>query len=445
LQTITPTILSRTRLERIITEFDLYPDERRIYPMEDVVGFMKRDIVIPDTRDNSFRIRYFGQDPRKVMQVANRLGSLFIDENTADRRAQAQGTDQFLESRLEEARAKLVEQERKLEAYKQAHAGELPTQVSSNLQQAEAAQRAMRDANESINRSSERRLALETQLRALQSPSLVPADAPSGDRSPTSTTGSTQQQLANAEAAVASFEARGYKPGHPDYDAARRRVRDLTAQAAREAASPGTAAPRVVSQAELERRRQVTDLQAQIDEIDRQTAREREEVKRLQKVAEDAQRRADALPARESELTELNRDYGTLQSSYQTLLAKKQDSQIATNLEELNISEQFKLLDPAQVPARPNSPNRLMLNSIGAGVGLGLGVLLIVFTEYRDRSFRTDEELARLVGLPVLAVIPVMQSDADKRSERVRSVLTYAVLGSVVIVCAGLFVFAVGH
>lgn len=445
LQTITPTILSRTRLERLITEFDLYPEERRLWPMEDVVLKMKDDIKFPETRDNSFRIRYLGKDPKKVMQVANRLGSLFIDENMSDRRAQSEGTNKFLESQLVEAKAKLVEQEKKLEIYKREHAGELPSQVSSNLQQAEAAQRSVRDARESINRDRDARLELVRQLGDLQNPILAETPAPTSQPSGIDPTGSTQQQLAQAQAAVADLEARGYKAGHPDLDKARRRVRDLTAQMAREAAAPTSEAPRVVSSGELERRRKIAALQTQIAEIDRQIAREQEEVTRQQAVAEEAQRRADALPTRESELTELTRDYATLQSSYNTLLAKKQDSQIATNLEELNIGEQFKLLDPAQIPARPYSPNRLMINSVGAAVGLGIGVLLIGILEYRDRSFRTDEELARMIGLPVLAVIPVMQSDADRRNERLRSVLTYAVLGSVVIACAGLFIFAVGR
>jgi polysaccharide chain length determinant protein (PEP-CTERM system associated) len=445
LQTITPTILSRTRLERIITEFDLYPTERRLYPMEDVVALMKRNILFPGSKDNAFRIRYLGEDPRKVMDVANRLGSLFIDENLADRRLQAEGTDKFLESELNKAKAQLVDQEKKLEVYKRLHAGELPSQVSSNLQQAESAQRGVSDANEAINRARDRRLELEKQLGDLQNPALI--EAPSAARSSgVDPSGTTTQQLAQAEALVADLEGRGFKAGHPDLDAARRRVRDLTAQAAREASASSANAPRVVvSQAELDRRRRISDLQAQIAEVDRQIARGLSDVSRLQAAAADAQRRADALPTRESELTELTRDYGTLQANYNQLLAKKQDSQIATNLEELNIGAQFKLLDPAQLPVRPQSPNRFTINLIGAAVGLGIGVLLIGFMEYRDQTFRTDDELARLTGLPVLAVIPVMKSDADVRSERLRAVLTYAVLGSVIVGCAGLFIFAVGR
>ena len=53
--------------------------------------------------------------------------------------------------------------------------------------------------------------------------------------------------------------------------------------------------------------------------------------------------------------------------------------------------------------------------------------------------------LALLAVAVVVVVLGVMQSNADRRHERVKSLLTYAVLGSVVIACTGLFIFAVGH
>ena len=60
-------------------------------------------------------------------------------------------------------------------------------------------------------------------------------------------------------------------------------------------------------------------------------------------------------PTRESELVELTRDYATLQGLYSSLLAKKEESKIAANLERRQIGEQFKLLDPARLPERPIS------------------------------------------------------------------------------------------
>jgi uncharacterized protein involved in exopolysaccharide biosynthesis len=369
------------------------------------------------------------------------LASLFIDESLRDRLSQAQGTDKFLESQLAEAKARLVEKEKRLEEYRRVHAGELPSQISSNLQQAESAQKGLSDTRESINRDRDRRLVLEQQLADLQKTRVVDSIVPTTN--PADVSGSTQQQLAQAEAQVASLEAAGFKSGHPDLDQARRRVRDLKAKAAEEASAPAPETPRVISAAEADRQRRIADLQAQVDELDRQIKYKQDDEKRLQAAAEDAQRRADALPSRESELTELMRDYDTLQSSYNSLLAKKQEAQIAANLEQRQIGEQFRMLDQARLPERPFSPNRARYNATGAGVGLAIGLALMALLEYRDRSFRTDEDLRGTMGLPVLAVIPVMQSDADRRRALWRGVLMHGALVSVVVVCLVVFIRAV--
>jgi polysaccharide chain length determinant protein (PEP-CTERM system associated) len=440
-QSIKPTILSRTRLEQIITEFNLYPDERQRRPMEDVVEHMRDEVNIDTRGGDSFSIGYVGPQPVQVMEVTNRLASLFIDESLRDRLSQAQGTDKFLESQLAEAKARLVEKEKRLEEYRREHAGELPSQITSNLQQAESAQKGLSDTRESINRDRDRRLVLEQQLADLQKTRGVDPVVPTSN--PLEISGSTQQQLAQAEAQVASLEAAGFKSGHPDLDQARRRVRDLRAKAAAEASASASDTPHVVSPAEADRQRRVADLQAQIAELDRQIRYKQDDEQRLQTAAEDAQRRADALPTRESELTELMRDYDTLQNSYNSLLAKKQEAQIAANLEQRQIGEQFRLLDQARLPERPISPNRARYNATGAAVGLTIGLALLALLEYRDRSFQTDEDLRGAVGLPVLAVIPVMQSDADRRRATWRALLTHGALASVVVMCLVVFIRAV--
>ena len=80
-------------------------------------------------------------------------------------------------------------------------------------------------------------------------------------------------------------------------------------------------------------------------------------------------------------MTELTRDYETLQHSYTGLLSKKEDAQIAANLERYQIGEQFKILDPARLPEKPFSPNRPRLYLLGAAVGLGLGIALATFLD----------------------------------------------------------------
>jgi uncharacterized protein involved in exopolysaccharide biosynthesis len=224
-----------------------------------------------------------------------------------------------------------------------------------------------------------------------------------------------------------------YKPDHPDDVTKKRQIRDLEVQlqeeAARRPANSGDPAPITTSPAEMARQSQIRTLRGQISTIDIQLARNDAQDKQLRQVLASYQAKVDAAPARESELTELTRDYTTLQQSYQSLLARRQNSKIAANLERQQVGEQFKVLDPPRVPERPFSPNRLRLNGVGAVGGLMIGLALVCVLEYRDRSIKTADEFMRVLNLPVLALIPLMQSEREAQTRRRRKLLTVMGVG----------------
>ena len=91
LRSIGQEILSRSRLERVITEFDLYPEERKLLPMEVVVEQMRTKIVVDPIKDDAFRVST-AEVPRTTMIVTDRLASMLIDENSRDRSVMASGT-----------------------------------------------------------------------------------------------------------------------------------------------------------------------------------------------------------------------------------------------------------------------------------------------------------------------------------------------------------------
>ncbi|MEO5739767.1 MAG: Wzz/FepE/Etk N-terminal domain-containing protein, partial [Vicinamibacterales bacterium] len=120
LPAITDQILSRSRLEQIIQQLELYKDEQSREVMEDIVARMRRDVrtsaVGKDV--NSFRVSYVSDNAEKARTVTERLASLYIEQNLKDRENQADSTSQFLTAQLAEAKTRLIEQEKKLEDYR---------------------------------------------------------------------------------------------------------------------------------------------------------------------------------------------------------------------------------------------------------------------------------------------------------------------------------------
>jgi polysaccharide chain length determinant protein (PEP-CTERM system associated) len=453
LQSISQQILSRTRLERIIQEFNLYPSERRTGIMEDVVQRMKNQhIKVEVQKGDVFSVSYIGREPRTVMQVTDRLASFFIEESLRDRQALAEGTDQFLEAQLEDARSRLIDHEKKLEQFRQRNAGQLPSQVESNLQAASSLQVQIQSVLQAIDRSQERRITLERQLGELQSQtdsSTVAAAAAAppvtvGADAEPPTAGSTVEQLNAARAALESARLR-LRPEHPDVQRLQRLIRDLTAKAETEALQVPVSAgvtPVPANPAEALRLRRMAEIREELEKIDSEIALGRKEEERLRATSATFQARAQAAPARESELTELMRDYGPLQSLYSGLLAKKEDARIAANLERRQIGEQFRLLDPARLPERPFSPDRQMITIGGILAGLAMGLGLVAFLEYRDRSLKTDDEVALVLSLPILAIVPRMRSDKDRRRERRRATFINLGFSATVLVCVVIVVFS---
>jgi polysaccharide chain length determinant protein (PEP-CTERM system associated) len=439
LNSISQQILSRTRLERVIQDFNLYEQERRTGIMEDIIERMRTsEIHVQVVRGDAFRVSYIGAEPRTVMKVTERLASLFIDENLRDREVLAEGTNQFLESQLEDARRRLIEQEKKLEAYRRQHAGELPEQLDSNLQAVQNTQFQLQSLMESLNRDRDRRLNLERQLEEASTPLPEPVQAVAATTNDAQEPRTAAAQLEQARAQLRSLEMR-FKPEHPDIGILRRRIRDLEQKAEAEALkSPVTTGP---SPAAIARQQRVAALRGELEQLDRQIAQKLDEEKRLRATSGAYQARAEAAPTRETELVELTRDYTTLQTMYTNLLAKREESRIAANLERRQIGETFKLLDPARVPERPFSPNRQLINLTGMLAGLVLGLGWVALLEYRDSTFKTDDEVTRVLAVPVLAVVPLMQSDAERRRRFRRRIIVGVGLGSTVTACLAVLAY----
>jgi len=442
LQSMTQQILSRTRLERIITDLDLYARERRTMIMEDVVELMRRNMSIQVGRATNnendpgyFTVSFESESARTAMLVADRLASSFITENLQDRTVQADQTSQFLQTQLEDARRRLTEHEQKLEQFRKTYSGQLPTQVQSNLQVMQSTQMQIQGLNEAMNRDRDRQLTLDKLIADMLAISAANEAAATASRdSQRAAAPSAAEQLAQARSALQALLLR-LKPEHPDVIRAQRTVQELQAKADAEALNgpvgSGAQGPLRLSESDQKR---LSDMQAERESLERRIAASQAEGARLQTVLASYRTRVEAAPTRESQQVELMRDYDTLQQSYTTLLAKSQESNMAAALERRQIGEQFRVIDPARLPERPISPDRPRLRMLGALGGLGLGLALVALFEYRDTSVRTDDDVTASLALPVLAVIPLMRTE-DEAVRMRRRWRTAAIASFVVIAC----------
>jgi polysaccharide chain length determinant protein (PEP-CTERM system associated) len=431
LQTITQQILSRTRLERIIQDFNLYSDARKTAIMEDVVERMRSSIGVQVVKGDAFRVSFTSDDARTAMRVTERLASLFIEENLRDREVLAEGTNQFLEAQLEEARRRLVETEHKVEEYKKQYDGQLPEQREANMQGLHNNEMQLQALLDSLNRDRDRKVVVERAVADMEAADSVLANTPPPVTTGPDVPGATAaQQLDVALAALQQLQMTK-KDTHPDVIALKRRISDLQKKADAEALARPVSAP--ASPAEQARKNRIAEGKAELQRLDKQIADKTDAEQKLRGNMGAYQKRIESAPARDAELTELTRDYRTLQATYTSLLAKKEDSKLAANLERRQIGEQFKILDPARLPERPTSPNRQQLHLMGIGLAVGLGLALAALMEYLDKTLKSEMDVRAALNLVVLAGIPVLQGPRTRSDRRWKVV---AISAAVLLVAA---------
>src|SRR5262249_3689177 len=106
---ITEQILSRTSLERIIKEFNLYAATVRTSMREARVEQLRKTISVTagaGSRDararrgdaDTFRLSFESGNPDTAMRVTSRLASLLIEENLRVREQVAMGTTSFIDA-----------------------------------------------------------------------------------------------------------------------------------------------------------------------------------------------------------------------------------------------------------------------------------------------------------------------------------------------------------
>jgi uncharacterized protein involved in exopolysaccharide biosynthesis len=141
------------------------------------------------------------------------------------------------------------------------------------------------------------------------------------------------------------------------------------------------------------------------------------ELKQLQARIEEYRGRLNQTPMREQQLADLMRDYEQSHANYESLLAKKNQSELATNLEKRQQGEQFSVVDPPSLPQKLYWPKRIAWNWIGLGVGVVLGLVAVAGMELVDDRVHSEKELKALFKKPVLTEIPPMPTAEELRAE----------------------------
>jgi polysaccharide biosynthesis transport protein len=467
-------VLSRPQLLALIDEFGLYRKEKEHLAPELILSRMRDDIDVKPLepvggssgqRDlNAFKISFTASTPLIAQEVASRLTSMFIQTNLKSRARQATNTTSFLHEQLEDARTKLADQEQKLRDFKMQYLGSLPEQQQGNLAILSGIQAQLQTTEDSLNRARQQKVYLQSMLDGYhrlatqgasmatiatvgQGGAIIQANPLEAARANLArlqakqadlrtTYGSqypevleVQRQIAAQEAAISSLRLAKPPAGVDDTQGDK-----AAAQKPQVAGSSTVASGDNASTAQIE-----SQLEANRLELENLANDE----KQLRAKITMYQERLNLTPVREQQLAGLMRDDELLKKEYSDLLSKELESQLATNLEEQQGGQQFRVIDTPSLPTVPSSPKRGRVALSGGVAGVILGLALAFLIDLKDHSFHREKDLLRELPFPIIVSVPLVFTAQESRVQTWRNAFEWfgGLLVGVSISAAGLFMY----
>jgi polysaccharide chain length determinant protein (PEP-CTERM system associated) len=416
LDSITQQILSRTRLLTIIDHLNLYAADRKHVSDDMLVGKMQKDIQIElvrgdDRKLSAFNIYYAGRDPDLVQRTTSELANLFITENLEQRQERSENTTKFLQEQLDQARQALATQEERVRAFKDKHIGELPSQTAANMQILAGLQADLQTQRDALSRAKQQNTYLESLLSQYRA--LGPTASGKGGEAPAGGIADIDRELERLKAELADLSSH-YTDKHPDVRKKKQQIARLEKIREKLLADLNTKP----DNPDESKTPAILEMESQLKANRAEIANHEASIRDLQGRVTEYQGRLNMAPVMEQQFADITRDYEQSKTDYDSLLAKKNQSEMATNLEKTQQGEHFRMLDPPNRPTRPYKPNRLQLCGAGLAVGLVFGAAVSLAREKLSGRLFTEREIKKLVPFAVMAEIPPIETEQEQVAER---------------------------
>jgi polysaccharide chain length determinant protein (PEP-CTERM system associated) len=417
-------ILSRSRVQPIIERFNLFAGAGRT--LDDRIEMTQKAIgikAIQSTRGMpGFFISFKAQDARTAQQVCGEITSLFVSENLSAREQSAEGTTDFLKQQLEDAKRNLDDQDAKLADFERKNIGKLPGASLSvgggSINTASASQSMLQSLTSQLEATNQSVGRLEQSVTLLQA--MVNQEVQNQKNAEPAVGGVTvDERRAQLKALINQRNdlLNSYSSDYPDVVAVNRKIADLQAAIAHPTVEPAATAAQPTNRKDSP---ELFQLKNQLrGEQQSLTAAKQEQV-RVQEQIKVVQGRIEASPAIEEEYKQVTRDHETALGFYNSLLAKMNESSMATALEHRQQGEQFHVMDAPNLPDSPTFPNPYIFAGGGLLAGIMIGVFIAAWLEYRDTTLRNEKDVWAFTKLPTLATISFInglpQPTKDKKS-----------------------------
>lgn len=419
------TLLSRPNLEKLVRMADLDLKDQTKPDQDRLIERLQKGIEIRTAGSpNLYSMTYRDTEPDRAKRVIQSMVSMFVESGMGASRKDTDSAKAFLNEQIKVFEGKLEEAETRLKEFRLrnidrqgADGRDVATRLGEISGQLDAARLALREAERSRD-SAKRQLAENRTQVAGGTISSLLAESSIANSSP------ELDARIDAQRRTLDGLLQRFTDQHPDVVGARRLIAELEQQRRKEiqelqrrtamaplTSSGGASVGENPAQLELNRllagsEVQVAAMSARVDEYASRYAQTKAQLK--------------TAPQIEAESSQLNRDYAITRKTYDDLVARRQSASMTGELDIASSVADFKLVDPPRVAPKPVSPNRLLLFPGAVIAALAAGLFTAFAATQLRPTFCDGNELRVSTGLPLLGVVTLLTTEADRHLERAR-------------------------
>ncbi|MEO6237696.1 MAG: Wzz/FepE/Etk N-terminal domain-containing protein [Vicinamibacterales bacterium] len=401
-------LLSPTVLDRVIREEKINQSQ----PSDEVAAGLRRNLAqnieVPPTLGlngrpdptrgiDLFYVGFTDKDPAFAQRIANRVASVFVEENSKVQTSRAENSADVLDQQVNASQARLTELENQLRSKKQSYIGRLPEQIASNVSMVNGSRSQLESISIQIRAEQEHLGLLESQLDQMRQGVGLAALTTSG----MAAANAAQKRVDDLEAQLAADRALGYTDKHPEIDRLQRELKQTRADlTSARSAQPANREEMLKTDPMYLQKVQERDLA-------------RVHLRELQAASSSAQRqigeyqnRVESAPVVEQALASVDREYALEKSRYSDLNTRLNNARMTEDAARKQGGERFTVLYSANLPDMPIEPKPLKIMALAVIAGLVLGAAAALGREFLDRSVHDSRALEHEFEVPVLGEIP---------------------------------------
>jgi uncharacterized protein involved in exopolysaccharide biosynthesis len=437
LNAIEQTVLSRTNLLEILTEFrDSLPEYKNLNIEEQIVNLRNKiDLIFNKTVGvgevpitTSFTIAYSNRNPEVAQKITDKVTSVFIKQDLLARESKISRTVSFLKDSLEKVSVMLDASETKKKNLKAAHRNELPEYMTTNLSMLNTLSDQKRGYLEAIDRYQNDLLGVDRQLSITEQTLIKPKPViyvpPPAPKNP------QLDEYVKAQNELNALVAKGLKPGHPDVQVATNKLANIRSQLTSDELASldrknDKPSPEPLKD-ETGPNPAYVNLISQKATIENELKIRRENLTKIDAEIERYNNYIRNAPQSEQQVAEVLLENADLTKQYHDLKDKLDQAKLGEDLETRQQGSQFKVQDPANLPLTPTKPAKPAIAAAGILFSLVFSIALAIIIDIANQKMWTLSDVESLLGTTVLVEIPEIVTLADLSASRRRKRLHLA-------------------